>query len=226
MGMIHPGAPFEIILDLAKLSGATTFIETGTYHGASTRWAAGHFESVFTMERAEGLYQQHHQALRALGNVEPLLGDSKNLLPKVVPRLANKPAVFWLDGHWSGGETAGEDDECPLLSELETLSQRQGDVILIDDARLFLSAPPAPHRPEQWPTFPEIARLLTKQPNPPFVQIIDDVIFSVPATEALKQRLIDYGRVRSKVFEKLLAKGRKRTLIQKFKQRLEKMTAK
>jgi hypothetical protein len=216
MGMIQPGAPFEIILDLAKLSGATAFIETGTYRGTTTRWAAGHFESVFTMERAEGLYRQHHQALRALGNVEPLYGDSKTLLPEVVPRLGSRPAVFWLDGHWSGGETAGEDDECPVLSELETLSHRQGDVILIDDARLFLSAPPAPHRPDQWPTFLEIAQVLAKQPNQPFVQIIDDVIFIVPATETFKRRLIDYGRER---FQALLARGRKRTLAQKFIQR-------
>ena len=151
--------------------------------------------------------------------MEPLCGDSKILLPQVVSRLGNRPAVFWLDGHWSSGETAGEEDECPLLSELETLSHRQGDVILIDDARLFLSVPPAPYRPDKWPTLPEIARLLTSQPNQPFVQIIDDVIFSVPATEALKERLIDYARVRSKAFEKLLARGRRRTLAQKFVQR-------
>ncbi|HEV3271364.1 MAG TPA: hypothetical protein VGZ93_04200 [Candidatus Methylacidiphilales bacterium] len=181
---------------------------------------------MFTIERAEGLYREHHEALRALGNVEPLYGDSKDLLPEVVSRLGDKPAIFWLDGHWSGGETAGENDECPLVSELETLSHRRGDVILIDDARLFLSAPPAPHRPEQWPTFAEIAGLLTKQPHQPFIQVIDDVIFSVPGTEALKQRLIDYGRERSKVFEKWVAKGRKPTLGQKIKHRLEKIAAK
>src|ERR1700733_6735451 len=99
MGMIQLGAPYEIILDLAKLSGATTFIETGTYPGSSSRWAANHFESVVTMELSEKLYQQHHQDLRALGNVEPLCGDSKILLPQVVSRLGNRPAVFWLDGH-------------------------------------------------------------------------------------------------------------------------------
>jgi len=219
MGIIHPGAPFEIILDLAKLSGATTFIETGTYRGTTTRGAAGHFESVFTMERAEGLYQQHHQDLRALGNVEPFFGDSKNLLREVVSRLGNQPAVFWLDGHWSGGETAGKNDECPVLSELDTLGHRQGDVILIDDASLFLSAPPLPHQPDQWPTFPEIVNVLPKPPNQPFVQVIDDVIYIVAATKPLKERLIDYARERSQAFSDSLARGRKRTLAQKFVQR-------
>jgi hypothetical protein len=224
MGMIQQGAPFEIIKDLAKLSGITAFVETGTYHGNTTRWAAQHFDSVFTMEQAEGLYQQHHQELRALGNVEPLYGDSKILLPQVIAKLGGRPALFWLDGHWSGGETAGENDQCPLLSELETLKDRRGDILLIDDASLFLSVPPVPHDPAQWPTLPEIVRLLMKPSGQPYVQIIDDVIFSVPAEEKLKNRLIDYARVRSKAFGKLLTRGRRPTLGQKIKLRLAKIS--
>jgi len=217
MGSIHPGAPFEIILDLAKLSDAKVFIETGTYRGTTTRWAASHFESVFTIERAGGLYREFSGGLKSLGNVEPLLGDSKARLPEVVARLDKRNAVFWLDGHWSGGETAGEDDECPLLAELEALSSRHGDIILIDDARLFLFAPPAPHRADQWPTIAEIVNVLPKPPHQPFVQIIDDVIYIVPATNPLKTRLIEYARER---FKASLAKGRKRTLGQKLMQRL------
>jgi hypothetical protein len=223
MGMIQLGAPFEIILELAKISKATTFIETGTYHGSSSRWAAQHFKSVVTMELSPALYQQHHEELRALGNVEPLRGDSKILLPQVISRLGGAPAVFWLDGHWSSGETAGEEDECPLLGELEALVQRRGDIILIDDARLFLSTPPAPYRPDKWPTITEISRLLTHQAEQPFVQIIDDVIFVVPAHPELKKCLIDYGRLRAKAFQKMLGRARKRTLREKIKHRFQRI---
>jgi hypothetical protein len=224
MGMIQPGAPFEIIEELAKLSGIATFIETGTYRGNTTRWASRHFASVYTMEQAEGLYQEHNQELRALGNVEPLFGDSKTLLPQVMAQVGDRPAIFWLDGHWSGGETAGENDQCPLLAELQTLKNRHGDIILIDDASLFLSVPPVPHDPAQWPTLADIFRLLERPAAQPYVQVIDDVIFSVPADEEIKSHLIEYGRARFKAFGKLLARARKPTFSQKFKKRLAKIT--
>ena len=38
----------------------------------------------------------------------------------------------------------------PLLDELQCLSERCSDIILIDDARFFLSAPLPPHDPQQW----------------------------------------------------------------------------
>jgi hypothetical protein len=226
MGMIQQGAPFEIIADLAKLAGITTFVETGTFQGKTTRWASQHFQSVFTIERAEGLYRQHSAALRALGNVEPLFGDSAKLMPEVVARMGDRPALFWLDGHWSGGETAGEKDECPLIAELETLRPRPNDIILIDDACFFLSAPPAPHDPDQWPTLPDIVRLLTKPSHQPYVQVVDDVIFSVPAEEKIKARLVEYARSRFTAFHQLIAKGKKRTLGQKLQQKLAKIAGK
>lgn len=52
--------------------------------------------------------------------------------------------VFWLDGHWSGGFTAGEADECPLLGELNSLCARTHDIVLIDDARFLNAAPSTP----------------------------------------------------------------------------------
>jgi len=197
MGIALPEAPKEIILDLARLAGAKTFVETGTFRGETTRWAAKHFDSVVTIERSEDLYRQYQQGLRDLGNVEPILGDSGVVLPQVVSRLGNQPTVFWLDGHWSFGVTAGENNECPLLAELGALRQRQGDVILIDDARLFLSAPPVPHDPSQWPTLTEIVFLTMKDPNQLFLQIVDDVIFIVPPTEKIKLRLTEYASMRA-----------------------------
>lgn len=53
--------------------------------------------------------------------------------------LTKGPVLFWLDGHYSGGDTACGVEDCPIVRELRIIAARNepGDVILIDDARLF-----------------------------------------------------------------------------------------
>ncbi|MCW5625493.1 MAG: hypothetical protein KIT73_12325 [Burkholderiales bacterium] len=197
MGIVNMGPEAQITLDLAALAGISAFVETGTYVGNTTRWAAANFASVFTIERSETLHREYAPALQALGNVEPLLGDSRVKLPQVLARLGRRPAVFFLDGHWSGGPTSGADDECPLLAELQFLNEREGDVLLIDDARLILSAPPLPHDADQWPTIADVAEVLSAGIQRRFVQIVDDVIYVVPDVPELRQRLIAHARARA-----------------------------
>jgi hypothetical protein len=202
MARINHGVPAEITLKLSQVSGARTFVETGTFMGRSARWAAQHFEKVITIEGSETLFNQHSTALKAIKNVEPLFGDSRAILPTVVKQIGT--AVFWLDAHWSTGKTFGQGDECPLLEELSVLSTRKGDVVLIDDARLFLHAPPEPHNPEEWPTVTELVHAFDMWTYPPHIQIINDVIFAVPndlrdlLTEHARQpeaRALSFGRL-------------------------------
>lgn len=200
MGIVNSGPPCEIVMELAKLNDATVFVETGTYHGETTRWASNRFDSVFTIEKAESLYNLHKKELSHLRGVELFLGDSREVLPSIVAKLGDRKAVFWLDGHWSGGETAGADDECPLIGELACLSERAQDIILIDDARLFLCAPPRPHDPSKWPGIADIVYVLSSFNTRPVIQIIDDVIFAIPDKDTLKIRLVNYAQERSTSF--------------------------
>jgi hypothetical protein len=209
MGIVTMGIPQDITIELARLNGSATFVETGTYTGGTTRWASSHFESVHTIERAESLYNKHGPALSQLSGVTPHLGDSRRILPEILRALGDRTAVFWLDGHWSGGETAGAQDECPLLDELACLSSRSEDIILIDDARLFLCAPPAPHDPAQWPTLVEIVTALPASGRSHFVQVVDDVIFAVPRRDALQNCLVEYAQRRSAQRLQALAQPRK-----------------
>ncbi|MDD8018876.1 MAG: hypothetical protein PHP42_10925 [Bacteroidota bacterium] len=197
MGIVTLGPSSDILLKLAKLNGATVFVETGTFRGETTRWASKYFDTVFTIERAESIYNLHSAELSKLKGVKPLLGDSRTVLPKVVAEIKDRKSIFWLDGHWSGGETAGADDECPVLNELAILSGRKNDIILIDDARLFLSAPPQPHKPAEWPTIVEIIDAMSEREARPFIQIIDDIIFIIPDKEPLKSILVKYAQERS-----------------------------
>jgi len=197
MGIVTQGIPQQIVIDLARLNGSTVFVETGTFQGVTTRWASNYFAIVHTIERAESLYSLHGSELASIKGVTTHLGDSKEILPQIVRDLHGQRAVYWLDGHWSGGETAGKNDECPLLEELACLSNRVEDIILIDDARLFLSAPPLPHDPFQWPTIADIVNVLPVSAGKPYVQIVDDVIFIVPNEDALRNCLVEYARRRS-----------------------------
>jgi len=200
MGIVTSGIPSEITLELARLNNAAVFVETGTFQGETTRWAANHFDSVFTIERAESLHSLQEEKLARLAGVKSLLGDSRKVLPSIVEEIGDRKAVFWLDGHWSGGETAGADDECPLLGELACLSDRTGDIVLIDDARLFLCAPPKPHKASEWPTISDIVEAFLRSHTPPYIQVIDDVIFAIPNEVPLKSCLINYAQERSNSF--------------------------
>jgi hypothetical protein len=64
--------------------------------------------------------------------------------------------LFWLDGHYSGGDTAQGDLNCPVWGELEAIfgGMTQPFVVLIDDARCFRNVGavdyPAVSDIEQW----------------------------------------------------------------------------
>jgi len=212
MGIITMGIPQDIILKLAQINKTEVFIETGTYRGGTTRWAAEHFKTVHTIERAEALYEEFSPQLSKIPAITPHLGDSKDVLPKIVESIGDQSAVHWLDGHWSGGPTAGEGDECPIMEELECLADRPNDLILIDDARFFLCAPPAPHRPEQWPTMGEISNALPGGDKQPFIQVVDDVIFIIPNRPELRAALTEYCQVQTVEFWDTFAKGQQGAL--------------
>ena len=80
-----------------------------------------------------------------------------------------------------GGETYGDNDECPLLGELRALNLCRFDTyVFIDDARLFLSPPPLPHQCEQWPDIQTVIDALSPEINSKYVAVMEDVVVAVP----------------------------------------------
>ena len=107
-------------------------------------------------------------------------GDSRERLRELVDRRI--PTLYWLDGHWSGGPTAGVDDECPVLPEIEHIGKgHPDDCLLIDDARLFVASPPPPHDPAQWPSLVEVFDALRASRPDAHVTIVADTVIAVPA---------------------------------------------
>ncbi len=180
MGNVWTGVPERLVEALQQSSGIRSFVETGTFEGGTTKWAAQRFDKVATIEASRALYDRARETLRSLPNVEAILGDTRTELERIVQRLT-APAIFWLDAHWSGGDTHGEGEECPIQHELDVvLGATPEHLVLIDDARLFLSPPPRPHRPEQWPGIRAIVAAVERRRPDAYVAIVEDVIVIVP----------------------------------------------
>ena len=194
---IPSGPPENLVLTLRDLCGVRCFIEGGTFRGKTAKWAASHFQQVITIEASQAVYDRLMAEHSLFPNVKFLHGDTRKLLPTIVREL-DGPAVFWLDSHWSAGDTFGAGDECPVFRELEIINSSPHEhVILIDDARLFTQPPPPPHDVNAWPTFGDIHDVLNGRKPNPYVVIVDDVIIAAP----MKQRdaVIAYCRSMSPI---------------------------
>ena len=188
MGVINFSIPESLVLNLVKNNNVKNFIETGTYKGNSSFWAAKHFDNVFTIELNKELYEETSSRKDAPKNITFLQGNSKDVLPELVNTLDGQ-SIFWLDGHWCMG-AGGKEDECPLMNELMAISKTKDSIILIDDARCFLGPLPPPHNANDWPRIDEIFSLIHNYFPDYTSTIVEDVIVAVPAS--VKQNLDDY----------------------------------
>jgi len=180
MGLFAMGVPVKLTEILKDKYKVKTFVETGTYMGGTTLWAAQRFEKVITVENSKAIFEKTSSLHKDKKNIEFLFGNSKDHLKSIVAEL-DSPAIFWLDAHWSGGETYGIEDECPIIKEIETINNSaHNHIILIDDARLFMKPPPLPHKAEQWADISQIIFKLNEVKNR-YCFIADDVIGAVPA---------------------------------------------
>ncbi|MGD8787327.1 MAG: hypothetical protein PVJ60_07880, partial [Phycisphaerales bacterium] len=67
-------------------------------------------------------------------------GQSGEILPQVMQKI-DKPCLFWLDAHYSGGSTAKGDLETPIMQEIQCIFNHPcaaKHILLIDDACCFV----------------------------------------------------------------------------------------
>jgi len=182
MGLYRMGPPEALILALQQRLQVGDFVETGTYRGDTAAWAARHFARVTTIELSPAYCAAAQARFSDQPNVRVLGGDSSAVLGATVAALSG-PAFFWLDAHWSGLDTAGQETECPLLAELALLNAAPvTHVVLVDDARQFCVPPPRPLRAELWPDLATtVAQLHDKGRR--HVVLHEDVLVAVPISE-------------------------------------------
>jgi hypothetical protein len=115
-----------------------TLVETGTYLGDMIFALRNSFKSIISIELSTDLCERAQQRLSAFPHVSIIHGDSSQVLPDILDKLM-VPTLFWLDGHYSAGNTAFGDRETPVSAEVHAILRHPvpGHVVLIDDARNF-----------------------------------------------------------------------------------------
>jgi Protein-L-isoaspartate carboxylmethyltransferase len=191
---------------VAQLAGAETFIETGTYLGDTVQAMLGVFKNVYSIELSQELYEQARTRFAEEDRVKLLLGDSSERLTEAAAASRDTSAIFWLDAHWSGGNTARAIDNTPIVSELKSIRScdLENSVIMIDDLRYFIEVPTGFEVHEANYGYPLLRDLLAHIRDlwPERVSVINgDILFIFPreiyAQLAVTDVLSATGRLRS-----------------------------
>jgi hypothetical protein len=133
------------LLQIGKRIGAEVAVETGTYRGDTTAFLARHFRETHTIEVVPALAAVARERFQGCPGVKVWDGDSSDVLRSLLPQLKGA-ALFYLDGHDSGGITGKGLKACPVREELEIIfgSCSGKTAVVIDDARLFGTDPDYP----------------------------------------------------------------------------------
>lgn len=147
-----------------------TLVETGTYKGTTVDAMLNQFQQIYSIELDYELWKRAHDRFLQYPHVHVVQGDSGEVLPTILASIFDR-CLFWLDGHFSGGETARRAKDTPIVGELAAIRShhREDHVILIDDARYFNGM-------NDYPTLDSVFSML-KEINPDYViRVVDDMI--------------------------------------------------
>ena len=168
---VHP-IKQEIIKAYQKKTKAQVLIETGTYTGEMIYAQMKNFKEIHSIELSNYYYNRARIRFGKYPKVKLHLGNSAEVLHQILPQLKER-AIFWLDGHYSGGLTAGGaegETQCPILGELDAiLPYKYSHVLLIDDARYFIGQ-------NDYPTIEQLKEYLDKKCVKYSFEIATDVI--------------------------------------------------
>ena len=133
-----PAVKRRLLSAMCAKHGLDIFVETGTFKGGTLAVMARECARAISIELSDEYFAKAKQRFAGVANVELHQGDSGEVLPKIVAGLT-QPALFWLDGHYSAGQTAHGALASPINGELQSIlaSPVKGHVILIDDAHEF-----------------------------------------------------------------------------------------
>jgi hypothetical protein len=172
------GAPPHLIKqlhikNLQNKFNAKILVETGTYLGAMVKAQAKFFTKIYTIEVSKEIYIKTKEELKLLSNVDFILGDSGEVLQELVTKI-KEPALFWLDGHYSGGITSKGILNTPIYKELDSiLNTPYQHVILIDDAQDFKGT-------DDYPSIDDLKNYIYGIKKSYTFKVKDNMIFILP----------------------------------------------
>lgn len=127
----------EIIEKYHQFQDCETFIETGTYKGATIKNLLSNFKNLYTVEYSRKLYKDLLKE-KFPNKVKLYNNNSEDFLKELLPTLTDKKLIFFLDAHWAGIETGFYKEDCPLLKELKIIKGNcKNALIIMDDFNKF-----------------------------------------------------------------------------------------
>lgn len=160
----------RVLLEYSKRYGLRILVETGTLFGDMVEAMRADFDRIYSIELSKYLYKKAMIRFKGVNNIELIHGDSGIELERIMDKLS-QPALFWLDGHYSGGVTARGAQDTPIFEELTHIfnSTDIGHVIIIDDARLFGKDP-------AYPSIQELIKFIKSRRHNMEIVVQDDII--------------------------------------------------
>jgi hypothetical protein len=160
----------DILLRYAHAHQLGSFVETGTYFGDMVHALKGEFEQIQSIELDDFLFERAKRRFMRYPHIRILHGDSASMLPLALVSV-DRPTLFWLDAHYSGGITACGGRHAPILLELDHIFHHpiRGHVIVIDDARLFGTD-------SAYPTLEQLREYIDAQSPSRKFEVVDDAI--------------------------------------------------
>lgn len=157
--------------------GPRIFVETGTFMGDTVQAVREKFSRLYSIELSASLFKKAQARFAGDSRIVLACGDSAKTLPKLLAHI-HEPALFWLDGHYSGGVTAKGEKSTPVEEELRSIFAHPvpGHVILIDDARDFNGS-------DDYPSLETLARWVDRAPGRWRFQVEDGIIAILPDPE-------------------------------------------
>lgn len=118
------------------------WVETGTHYGRTALYLSKIAKFVYTLEPSKKIFDEASIILNKFENIKIFNSSSEKGLNEILKELPSDSNIcFWLDGHYSEGDTFMGEKVSPIIFELELIEKYYKEfknfVILIDDFRLF-----------------------------------------------------------------------------------------
>ena len=209
---------FSLDATLARLLqrelSCDVFFESGGFEGDTIAVVKELFDRVVSVELAPTYAQGLRTRFLEEKNVEIVEGDSAATLEKMNAALRDSRVLYWLDAHWCDANAVDAAiHQCPLLRELRALGNlNEHSAVVIDDARLFLAPPLAPHEVTDWPTWAQISKLIEANSGSTHdVMVVNDCIVIFP--RAMRGAMAEYAQTRGADWLKIADLSREHATI-------------
>jgi len=127
---------FKEMIEAIHGEQSTLLVETGTFVGDMVNDHLDVFDYIISIELSFELFCRSSIRFKYNDKVLLAFGSSPVVLKTLLPQIKKQPVIYWLDAHYSGGETAGDPVNYPVIEELKIIFDNKNTVkpfILIDD---------------------------------------------------------------------------------------------